>query len=120
MGTSDLGLGHDVRFDCRILGLSAGRMARAADRGKVIVTTPSRSWPAASIALLIGLALGYLMAEIGSSSGEGFEAAATLAVAGGAGHGGAASGAADVPVLRGRALTALAVVALLALSRHRS
>ena len=46
-------------------------MARAADRGKAIVTTPSRSWPVASTVLLIGLVLGYMMAEIGSSSGEG-------------------------------------------------
>ena len=55
-GSPLIGLGHDVRLDCRILWLSAGRMARAADRGKVIVTTPSRSWPVASTALLIGLA----------------------------------------------------------------
>ena len=29
------------------LGLSAGRMARAADRGKVVVAAPSRPWPVA-------------------------------------------------------------------------
>ena len=77
-------------------------MARAADRGKVIVTTPSRSWPVASTVLLIGLVLGYLMAEIGSSSGEGPDVEAAVAVDGGAGHGGTAAGADDEPAGAGQ------------------
>ena len=69
-------------------------MARAADRGRAVVTTPSRPWPTAFTVLLIGLALGYLMAEISSGSGEGIEVMA----AGGDGPGGATSGTADEPV----------------------
>ena len=97
-------------------------MARAADRGRAVVTTPSRPWPTASTVLLIGLALGYLMAEISSGSGEGIEALAAVAVDGGDGPGGAIHLAPPTSrwAPRSRVVVVLAEAVLMALSRHRS